>query len=171
LLNEGKAVTEENLAAVTGKQVLEVLNEQNKTDGEKLADQLQKEADLAAEYAKRDREFQDETRAKLFAQIDDGKLDTFFTEREREAKQQEKLLDDFNENMKSATLARDALKTGMEALNETVKVIEKSVVAIAEYFGVGRETKAEQDASKIVIQGNSGISSEQLTRSIENIRL
>lgn len=176
LINRGLEVTDENLATVTGQQVLEVLNEQNKTEGERLADQLQKEADLTEQFRQREQEFQDETRQKLFAQIDDGKLDTFFTEREREARSQEKLLEDFNENMVTAQAARETIKTLMSGLNETVKIIEKSVVGIANYLGVDTGTRAEKEAANnvrnpIKAPTDSAISTEQLTRSINNIKI
>lgn len=173
LINEGKAVTDENLATVSGAQVLEVLNEQNKTDAQRLADQLRNESELTKEYREREREFQDKAKKTLFDQIDNGKLDTFFDQRQTELEQQKKLIADFEANQESARLARETIKTLMNGLNETVKLIEQSVVGIARYLGVGVETKAQNDASKTVIQApaSSAITTEQLTRSINNIRL
>lgn len=134
-----------NLNTADPEKVKAYLDEQNKTEGQRLAEQLGKEAELTKIFRDKELAFQQEQRENLFNQIDSGKIDTFFETRNRETASQVKLLEQFNKNSADAMKARDGLKMAMEGLNYAVGNIEKSVLYIADWLGMknGEDTAKE----------------------------
>lgn len=134
------------------KETLQRLNEMNQSEGERLAKSLEEEARLAKEYRDKDLEFQQTWREKFLDNIDSSKIETLFGEREREAKSQASLIENFNENAKLATKSREQLAGAMKVLNENTLKLAGAIEDIAEWFGRRNEREDNIAATKESIE-------------------
>ena len=112
---------------LSGEKTYQRLTDMNKTEGQKLATQLEREATLANEFRQKQISFQEEQKRKLLDQIGEGELSTFFKERRRETNQNAQLLAAYQENAHAATEARKAINTGLNVLAQTTTGILAAV--------------------------------------------
>ena len=117
------AVIQEAGEGRTGAEALEYLNTTGAAEGKKIGDNLKTEAQLAKDYRQKQIDFNNEMREKLLNNLDSGKIDTLFKQRQLEADKQLKLITNFETNQENALKAQVKLEELMIALETTFTMI------------------------------------------------
>ena len=115
---------------ITGLDLVKVIADDQKTEGQLLAEQLEKQAQLETTFRQETLELQKQIRSDLLANLDSTRIDTLFSEREREANEQVQAVKDFNENMKIATVTREVMARSLKESADSLKIIKDTVIEI-----------------------------------------
>ena len=110
-----------------GKSYLET---SNKSEGQIIADNLEKEATLANSYRDKQLKFNEDMRTKFLDKIGGKEIDAVFSGLKTEGEKQVGLIEGFVENQKTAVLARESLELALKGIEETMQGVMVAVQGI-----------------------------------------